>query len=352
MDAKSKRYLQILLAVAVGWFLSYLFHISTLSFVDIRKYNLFAAPNNNGSPPQPLMKEDGEFMEMMEQRMRERINTMNSACNSKRKEICKLPEMTVPSSLYNRNFNYTICRIPKVASTNWLRAVTVMDNIFSMEDFHNNRIQGHDVTTLTVKKRGMKTITDIKKRVRISKEFLNIITVRHPFLRVVSAFHDKMSPDLKSYTFRPLSRKIEVAFRPMRLDPVHKNLPLAGAANFEDFVNFLTNNSNFEGNNDPHWQSFDSHCQPCLHKYDAIVKMESIEEDMRFLRKKLKIPEQYEEVFLGLSRRTGSKTGFAHNEATLFRQLPQQLVEKLYRKYEQDFQMFGYSWPDWLPCRR
>ena len=66
---------------------------------------MFAAPNNNGSPPQPLMKEDGEFMEMMEQRMRERINTMNSACNSKRKEICKLPEMTFPGSLYNRNFN-------------------------------------------------------------------------------------------------------------------------------------------------------------------------------------------------------------------------------------------------------
>jgi len=284
MAAESKRYLQILLAVAVGWFLSYLFHVSTLSFIDIRKYNLFAAPNNNGAPPQPLMKEDGEFMEMMEQRMRERINTMNSACNSKRKEICKLPEMTFPGSLYNRNFNYTICRIQKVASSNWIRAVTVMDNIFSIEDLHNHRIKGDDVITLTDQVRGVRRITDIKERIRISREFLNIITVRHPFLRVVSAFHDKMSPDQKSAVYRELSRQIEVAYRPMRLDPVHKNLPLAGVANFEDFVNFLVGNPRFDRYNDEHWQSFDSHCQPCLHNYDAI-KMESIEEDMRFLRK-------------------------------------------------------------------
>ena len=67
-----------------------------------------------------------------------------------------------------------------------------------------------------------------------------IVMVRHPFLRVVSAFHDKMSPDQKkplssksrkdrylskkaekTAIYLPLSRKIEAAYRPMRSDPAH-----------------------------------------------------------------------------------------------------------------------------------
>ena len=155
-----------------------------------------------------------------------------------------------------------------------------------------------------------------------------------------------MDPNNKSPTYRELARQIEVAYRPLRSDPVHRKLPLAGHANFEDFVNFLVGNPRFDRYNDEHWQSFDSHCQPCLHNYDVIVKMESIGEDMRFLRRKLNVPDTYEEVFLGMGRRV------THNEATLFLKIPQQLVERLYRKYASDFQMFGYSWPDWLPCRR
>ena len=54
--------------------------------------------------PKP-QEDESDFMEMMEQRMKERIETMNSACNSKRKEICKLPQMAFPGSLYNRNYN-------------------------------------------------------------------------------------------------------------------------------------------------------------------------------------------------------------------------------------------------------
>ena len=58
---------------------------------------------NNISLP-PTLEDEREFMEMMEQRMKERINTINSACNSKRKEICKIPQTTFPGSLYNKNF--------------------------------------------------------------------------------------------------------------------------------------------------------------------------------------------------------------------------------------------------------
>ena len=142
-----------------------------------------------------------------------------------------------------------------------------------------------------------------------------------------SASFSKMSPKQKSYYFRPLSRKIEAAYCPMRSDAIYQKLPLTGAANFEDFVNFLVGDPHFDGYNDGHWQSFDSTCQPCLHNYDVIVKMESIEEDMQFLRKMLKVPEIYNEVFLWSGPKLGHK--MQHNETALFRQIPYQLVEKI-----------------------
>jgi len=354
--------LQISLAVAIGWVMSYLFHVSILSYSN-EKYILSSSTTNDISLPRilederefmannislpPTLEDEREFMEMMEQRMKERINTINSACNSKRKEICKIPQTTFPGSLYNKNFKYTICRIQKVASSNWIRAILVMDNIYSNKDLPEHLEGADEQRGRAVRLRALNTISDKKERNRTSSEYLNIVMVRHPFLRVASAFHNKMSPDHKSWYFRPLSRKIEAAYRPMRSDPAQRKLPLTGAATFEDFVNFLVGDPQFDAYYDGHWKSFDSHCQPCLFNYDVIVKMESIEEDMQFLRKKLKVPEMYNEVFLWTRNRK-----VQHNETALFRQIPHHLVEKLYRKYATDFQLFGYSWPDWLPCKK
>ena len=46
--------------------------------------------------------------------------------------------------------------------------------------------------------------------------------VRHPFLRVVSAFHEKMSLNETSHYLLSLSRKIKAAYRPMRSDRLLK----------------------------------------------------------------------------------------------------------------------------------
>jgi len=51
---------------------------------------------------------------------------------------------------------------------------------------------------------------------------------------------------------------------------------------FEEFVSYLkdANNTNRNGE-DNHWNSFDVICQPCRNVYDVIVKIETIEEDLR-----------------------------------------------------------------------
>lgn len=167
--------------------------------------------------------------------------------------------------------------------------------------------------------------------------------VRHPFLRVASAFHDKMTFNTKSPAYRSLAKSIELQFRKYRQNVTERTIPLKGVPTFEDFVNFLTTDKSFRGN-DPHWKDYNSRCHPCIYNYNFIAKLETVEDDMRYLRKKLSVPQAYNEVFLRIGKLV------KHNETELFRKLPKTLVHKLYNRYSFDFLVFGYNFPSWISC--
>ena len=56
-------------------------------------------------------------------------------------------------------------------------------------------------------------------------------------------------------------------------------------ASFEDFVNFLIY-SNPRGNlrNDANWRTYTATCTPCENRYDVIIKLETLEEDLKYLK--------------------------------------------------------------------
>ena len=166
--------------------------------------------------------------------------------------------------------------------------------------------------------------------------------VRHPFLRVLSAFHDKMSARQRSAGYRRMADRIERRYRVMRGNPEERYTNIPGRPTFEDFVNFLIERPDDIGFRDSHWDTFRSKCSPCRFRYDVIVKMETLADDMRYLRSKLGVNSPYDEVFLGEGRNR------SHHEVALYREIPLKLVEKLHERYRDDFEIFGYSWPDWL----
>lgn len=231
-----------------------------------------------------------------------------------------------------------------MASSNWLVAVLMMNREFTFDELREGHVRGDRVIQLAQKRHSISSIDNEQARQEAWNSSLNIITVRHPFMRVLSAFYDKMGPQQKSWFYRPFAGRIEAAFRAHRHREEDRNLPLTGSPTFEDFTNFLTGDPSFERFQDGHWKSFDLQCQPCASRYDVIVKMETIEDDMRYLRRKLRVTTPYDGVFLQI--------GWSHKKKAceMYASLPPKLVTKLYHRYKTDFELFGYAWPDWLNC--
>ena len=166
--------------------------------------------------------------------------------------------------------------------------------------------------------------------------------VRHPFSRLVSAYYDKMVPTGLGYTwlYGPISQKIYSDYRHLRHNVTERKLAKNGTASFEDFVNFLVRLKEF----DNHWKPFHMRCLPCSSQYDYIAKFETLNTDMEYLKDKINLTEEHRKYFFSKSK---FRTNFKLMKKT-FEKIPTKLAYKLYEVYRDDFEIFGYSLPDWM----
>ena len=138
------------------------------------------------------------------------------------------------------------------------------------------------------------------------------------------------------------SQSINQSFRHLRHNESKRNEKDDGYATFEDFVNYLLSQDNTKG--DPHFLSFISSCQVCDAQYDYVIKMETFESDIDYLKQKLNLSSYLQTVVF-------PKEKYKANDDTTkktFEDIPKKHALKLYEKYQKDFDMFGYEKPVWL----
>uniref|UniRef100_A0A3Q2ZXM8 Carbohydrate sulfotransferase n=1 Tax=Kryptolebias marmoratus TaxID=37003 RepID=A0A3Q2ZXM8_KRYMA len=198
------------------------------------------------------------------------------------------------------------CYIPKVACTNWKRVLYALNQGEPYPDLVS-------IKSSTVHKQFKFTLlndysrTEIKAKLRHYTKFL---FVRDPFVRLVSAYRDKLGIRPSFYNF------IQYL-----LDPQTER-----SAPFE-----------------PHWRQMHRLCHPCLIEYDFIGHQETLQDDAPQLLKMLKLedsitfPSAYENV---------TDQDFLLN---WFRAAPLEDRRKLYELYEEDFRLFGYRSPLFTP---
>lgn len=175
--------------------------------------------------------------------------------------------------------------------------------------------------------------------------FLNwqIITVRDPFHRIVSAYNGKIRPDGPGFThvYEPLSRRINRRYKNLRRKKSERNETYDGTATFEDFVNFLLYDRNPK---DDHWNLYDVICTPCRHSYDFIAKFETLSEDLAYLEHLFNISSEHKKVFFP-SRKMRTNDEMVRQ---YFARIPVDAAISLYKMYANDFMIFGYDKPKWL----
>merc|ERR1712183_377712 len=165
-----------------------------------------------------------------------------------------------------------------------------------------------------------------------------ILTVRNPLERIVSGYRDKMTRIIGPY-YHKVAQYVLQRYKYLRksnytTEDIHNNK----FPTFEDYINFLVDEENIPYQNDLHWASYFSLCNPCSHKYDIIIKLETLTEDSFFLRKILSVDKTDYELII-----PPSKNPERYNFMAYYSNLSKSLLKKLYLKYKFDFEAFGYD---------
>ena len=146
--------------------------------------------------------------------------------------------------------------------------------------------------------------------------------------------------NFESFDYSELSKQIYRDYNNLRHNETERNISKNGLASFEDFVNFLVRTKSF----DNHWKPFYIRCLPCSSPYDYIAKLETIKTDMDYLKHKLNLNEEHRKYFFPERKFTAN---FELTKKT-FKKIPNKLAHRLYKVYQHDFEMFDYSFPDWI----
>ncbi|OTF80768.1 chondroitin 4-sulfotransferase-like protein [Euroglyphus maynei] len=184
-------------------------------------------------------------------------------------------------------------------------------------------------------------------------QYYKAIFVRHPFVRVVSAFKDKAErqPKEEQYFY-------ELYWNPL-LNKLHgKERDPSIRVTFREFVEeLLLPNDPYQY--DEHWAPVWTRCEPCLVHYDFIGKLETSEEDFRNFKSRVNdklinvtVWENLNEKFspsmknnvssLMLEKCQRQRLKYAETIHYLSQLPPKSLIE-LYKIYYLDFELFGYT---------
>ncbi len=178
--------------------------------------------------------------------------------------------------------------------------------------------------------------------------FSKFVIVRHPFTRLVAAYRDKFEL-MNPWFYQKDATKIIEGYRDLAMKRFNPEIIRATRdrkskeplPTFWEFVQYVLHKPNVT-QLDAHWQPVSTFCSPCLMSYDYILKLESYEEEEEWLHQSLGIKE-----LLRTQSLNRHKSTYATNEYITRKYFTQWLrmddVEGLFKLYQNDFRMFGYT---------
>lgn len=177
---------------------------------------------------------------------------------------------------------------------------------------------------------------------------ISLIVVREPFVRLLSAYRDKLENVTPLY-YRKLAKAIVADHRPKATDTVAAIK--SHGPTFSEFVAYLIKNHRAKDKTfDEHWAPYHQFCSPCAVNFTVVAKVESLSKDSAFVIHQLGLGH-----VLGRTegdRRTRIRTVMNKSKdgrnttaliKTYFSQLSEDMLDKLLEIYGTDFEMFGYD---------
>ena len=314
-----------------------LFVVGCLSVVSITAVIIFAQRQGHLAIETRFYKSEvrtgndfyGEDVHVLKIQL-ERLNQLSKVCKMK-KQTSQGNRLKV---FVDEQANVAYVSIPKVACTSWkmLFVTRVAGNISLPKSLIHKlpflKKVGIQVDELTIKQ--------AKKRLQHLKTFA---FVRHPLARLLSAYINKMGMDQYQRRYREVIYK-ETKYRPPGSDEQNKtDIPVS----FRAFVKYVIATQDDKATFNVHWRPLISHLHPCQIHYDFIGKMETIQNDTRYIFKHF-----FHNPSLSLPRRNMASK--AHEESQQYKksakeyyaELTPKELEDIISVYSDDFEIFGY----------
>ncbi|XP_068164939.1 carbohydrate sulfotransferase 12-like [Antennarius striatus] len=248
--------------------------------------------------------------------------------------IDDLSDKDLQNFLVDDEHQVIYCFIPKVACTNWKRFMIVLKHGKPYQDLMSYDFDMvHFGSLLT----HLKTFprTEVKKKL---KEYRKFLFVRDPFVRLISAYRDKLQRYQKWY-YETYGKLILRKYGNMPNPPRTKEEMIASGVHpsFHSFIKYVIDPGT--KSLDYHWRQMHRICHPCTIQYDFTGHQETLHEDSEQLLKMLnlendiKFPSAYPNV---------TTSNFVPD---WFKTVSLKERRKLYEIYKMDFKLFGYPKP-------
>jgi hypothetical protein len=256
----------------------------------------------------------------------ERLQFLREYCSGLNNTINGVEmRLTHRRMFYDDDDKILFCAIPKTGITSFKQ---LMMQIASKSPVHLE--EGlHNLTILA--DHGIRVFTKVWKQEDKAdklKTFHKVVTVRHPVLRLIAAYKDKFFDKLYS------ERHNEHIIETYRREPVNPFSVYANRPTWMEFMRFVLEHEKSQA--DIHWMRYRSLCQPCVHRYNTIIKMETIDEDIQDFLKLFRGNYSYGHF-------NPSKGQHGKTLDDYMSELPKEMWQQLIDFYHTDFALFGYG---------
>ncbi len=274
----------------------------------------------------------------MEARQRERQDKVKHICTY-RNNYTMVNHKMFQNILVDDKRKLLFCIIHKVASTTTKKTI-----IHSSGRANETIVRQMDINNVTIlQQHGLWLLSkySIENIFDKIKNYYKVMFVRCPLRRLLSAFRDRF--EIKKYreAFRRLHGR--AAIKQFRKNATKEALHKANDVQFDEFLQYITNQARRHQTLNTHWNTYQKNCRPCLVEYDFIGKLETYESDMKYLLSKIAnttvkpIQQQYGPS----SYNTNKDTNAAYNE--YYGKIPSGIMQDVREVFGIDFDLYGYD---------